>query len=145
MLCTKIKSGFRPLLHDFDMYIDAHIDTALKVTTEIKKALSSPLAEIITAAIPGNIDDTIRQQLISILGKAAMALTIASNCRQYNDATDQLNCFIKQLQEYDPHLQDAVLQKLASLLAGGLDGNRLQQSLYDLYTQAKYSAIKAKL
>lgn len=143
MLCTKMKGRLKVLLREFDDYIDAHIDTALKVTISLKKILSSPAADIITAIFPGDIDNTIRRQLIAALSKAIAVLTIADSCKQSSDINELLNCFVQQLQLHDPELQDALLQKLASLLAGHLDGQRLKQNLYDLYTQAKYAASKS--
>ena len=142
MFCTKMKIKLKSLLREFDNYVDAHIDVALKITAALKQILSSPEADIITAIIPGDLDNAIRQQLINALSKVLEALTIVANCKQYTDINDKLQCFIQQLQQYDPQLQDAILQKLASLLVGNLDGQRLKQSLYDLYTQAKYSASK---
>ena len=142
MFCTKIKGQLKSLLRQFDNYVDTNIDTALKITTGLKNILSSPTADIITAIIPGDIDNTIRQQLINALSKAVEVLTIADVCKQYTDVNDKLNCFVEQLKLRDPQLQDAILQKLASLLTSGLDGQRLKQSLYDLYTQAKFSATK---
>ena len=143
MLCSTIKSQVRTLLREFDSYIDAHIDTALQITTELRAILVSPVADILTAIIPGDIDNEIRQQLITALGKAIEALTIADNCKQYTEVDAMLNCFVQQLQQRDPEFRDAVLQKMASLLAATLDGQRLKQNLYDLYTQAKYTAAKA--
>ena len=142
MFCTKVKTQLRALLRYFDNYVDTHIEPALKITTSLKNILSSPTADIITAIIPGDIDNTVRQQLIVVLTAALEALTIADTCKQYTDINEKLNCFTQQLKQRDPQLQDAVLQKLASLLTGGLDGQRLKQSVYDLYTQAKYTATK---
>ncbi len=142
MFCSKLKTQVKALLKEFDNYIDGHIDTALQITSALKSMLSSPAANVITAIIPGELDDEIRQELVAALTKVIDALTIADTCKQYTDANDKLSCFVQQLQQRDPLLQDAVLQKLASLLAGTLDGQRLKQSLYDLYTQAKYSASK---
>jgi hypothetical protein len=144
MLCTRIKRKLRPLLHSFDALVDAHIDTALAVTTGLKKILASPVANLLTTIIPGDLDNVIRQQLIALLDKALEALTIADTCRQYTDLNDKLKCFVEQLQLRDPQLQDAILQKLASLITRGLDGGRLKQNMYDLYTQAKYAATKAE-
>ena len=142
MFCTKMKNQMRTLLKEFDSYIDAHVDTALHITTEIKNILASPVADIVTSIIPGNVDDMIRTQLLLALDKAIQALNIADACKQYTDINDKLKCFVLQLQQKDPQLQDALLQKLASLVAGHLDGQRLKQYLYDLYTQAKYSSSK---
>ncbi len=142
MFCTKMKSQLKTMLRDFDNYVDAHIDTALKITTALKKVLSSPVADVITAIIPGDIDNLIRRQLEAALSKAIAVLTIANSCKQFTEVNELLNCFVEQLKLRDPELQDALLQKLASLLAGQLDGQRLKQNLYDLYTQAKYTATK---
>ena len=144
MFCKKIKPRLKAMLHEFDSYVDAHIDTALKITVGLKRFLSSPVADVVTAIIPGDVDVIIRTQLVNALGKVIDALTIADTCRQHKDISARLECFIEQLKLYDPHLQDAILQKLASLLAGQLHGQRLKQSLYDLYTQAKYSAAKTQ-
>jgi len=142
MFCTKMKNQVRILLKEFDSYIDAHIDTALLIATGIKNLLASPVADIVTDIIPGNIDDAVRTQLLLALDKAIQALTIADTCKQCLDINDKLKCFVQQLKQHDPQLQDALLQKLASLVAGHLDGLRLKQYLYDLYTQAKYSTTK---
>ncbi len=144
MLCSKLKSSYKMLLSQFDSYLDAHIETALAVTTAISNIIASPVGDIITAIIPGNVDDAIRKELIAALGTAVEALAIADSCKLYADLNDKLKCFLQQLQLRDPQLQQAILQKLASLLAGTLDGQRLAQSLYDLFTQAKYTASKSK-
>jgi hypothetical protein len=142
MFCPKASGKIKSALKQFDQYVDAHIELALQVTTALKKILSSPVTDIITAIIPGNLDDNIRTQLINALNKAIEALTIVDSCRQCTGLDDKLKCFVQQIQQRDPQLQDAILQKLASLLASGLDGQRLKQALYDLYTQAKYVTTK---
>ena len=142
MLCTKIKSNLKALLRKFDSYVDTHVDTALKVTTALKQILASPVADVITAIIPGDLDEKIKTKLVDGLGKVTAALAIAETCKEITDVNAKLQCFVTQLNLHDPNLQDAILQKLASLLAGHLDGQRLKQSLYDLYTQAKYAAGK---
>ena len=142
MFCTKMKSELRQILKQFDQYVDAHVDTALHITAALKSILASPAADIITAIIPGDLDDAIRKQLLAALDKAITALAIADTCKLYMTTEEKLKCFVQQLQQRDPQLQDALLQKLASLLTGALDGQRLRQYLYDLYTQAKYSTAK---
>jgi len=142
MMATKIKSKLKALLGQLDNFIDAHIHTALRLTRAMKDILGSPVADIITLLIPGNADDVLKDKLVNALSKAIDALTIAEQCQQHTDLNEKLKCFMQQLQLRDPHLQDALLLKLASLLTSHLDGRRLKQSLYDLYTQAQYSAAK---
>lgn len=142
MFCDKIKPKVRVMLKQFDTYVDSHVDMALKVTAAIKAALDSPLAGILVAVIPGDLDNTLRTQLSAALQKALEALAIVNDCKQYTALDDKLQCFASEIKQRDPQLQDAILQKLASLMAGELDGQRLKQNLYDLFTQVKYSAGK---
>ena len=142
MFCTKINGQIRQALRQFDSYIDTHIDTALSITTQLKNSIASPVADIITAIIPGNLDDMVRGRLLFALDKAIEALAIADTCKLYTDMNDKLKCFIQQIQLREPDLRDALLQKLASLLAAHIDGQRFKQNLYDLYTQVKYTANK---
>jgi hypothetical protein len=142
MFCRKMKSQVRLLLQQFDNYLEQNVDTALQITTSIKRFLESPVADILTVIIPGSVDDIIRRQLIYALDKSIEALAIADSCKEYTDIGEKLRCFATQLKQREPDMQDALLQKLASLLAGTLDGNRLKQSIYDLYTQVKYTTGK---
>ena len=142
MLCPKAGGKLRSALKQFDQYVDAHIETALKVTIALKNLLNSPAADILTTIIPGELDNVIRTQLLNATIKAVEVLTIADNCKQCTDPEEKLQCFVQQIKQRDPNLQDAILQKLASLLAAELDGQKLKQALYDLYTQAKYVTSK---
>jgi len=138
MFCTNANAEIKSALKQFDQYVNTHVETALQITTALKNMLNSPAADIITAIIPGTVDDVLRTQLLNALNKITEALSIVDNCKQFTDLNDKLKCFVQQLSQRDPQLQDAVLLKLSSLLAAELDGQKLKQSLYDLYTQAKY-------
>lgn len=142
MFCNKLRGRIKQILQQFDDYLDEHIDLALSVTTALKNLLSSPMADILTAIIPGDLDNVIRQHLLAALEKATETLLIADKCRQHQTLADKLLCLAEELQQRSPELRDALLHKLASLVAGEMDGQRLKQNLYDLYTQAKYAALK---
>lgn len=142
MLCTNIRNKLKALLRHFDNYVDGHIDIALKITTGLKQVLSSPEADILTAIIPGDADDKLKLKLENALSEAIDVLSIVDSCRQLTDTNSKLQCFVTQLQQKDPQLQGAILQKLAAFIAGRLDDQKLRQNLYDLYTQAKYSSGK---
>jgi len=141
-MCKKLKEKVKNLYREFDDYLNANIDTALKVTTALRKVLASPVADILTAIIPGELDDMIRARLVDALGKAITALTILEHCKGSMEIDEKLKCFYEQLNNLDPNLQDAVLHKLASLMVCYLDGQRYKQSKYDLCTQAKYTVTK---
>jgi len=142
MFCNKMRGRIKRILQQFDEYLDEHIDLALSVTTALKKFLSSPAGDIITALIPGDLDNVIRQHLLTALEQAINALQITDKCRKHENIADKLLCLAEEMRQRSPELRDALFHRLASLVASELDGQRLKQSLYDLYTQAKYSAMK---
>jgi hypothetical protein len=142
MFCIKIRQRIKRVLQEADEYLDNHVEMALKVTMKLKQLLASPGADLITALIPGTLDDLVKQRLIKALEEVICLLTIADECKEHKDVSERVTCFAKQLQAHAPELRDALLLKMASLLASRLDGNRLKQNLYDLYSQAKYVAIK---
>ena len=142
MFCNKLRGRVKRILQQFDEHLDEHIDLALRVTTGLKQLLASPMADVLTAIIPGDLDNIVRQHLLVALQKAIDALQLADKCRAEADINRKLLCLAEELNQRSPELRDALLHRLASLMAGELDGNRLKQNLYDLYTQAKYTATK---
>ncbi len=144
MLFAKIKSKLNVLLNEFDNFIDSHLNIALQITTELKNILSAPPSDILSAIIPASLTPALRQEIITALDKAVTTLNLAETCKQYTDLNEKLNCFIQQVKKMEPDLQEAVLQKVASLLTGILHGNSLKQYLYDLYTQTKFSTLKSE-
>lgn len=139
MFGNKIKGQIKDLLQHFDKAVEGHIDTALKITTRIKAMLNSTQGDILLTIVAGlENKEIVKAGLNEILG----TLSSANECKQCSEVGAKLSCFIQQLKHYDPKLQEALLQKLASLLTGYLDGFRMKQVIYDLYTQGKYSATK---
>ena len=141
-MCNKLKSRLKKALVYFDNYVDAHVDTALQITMAIQKLLNSPVLDVLTTIIPGQVDNIIRSQMQSALNTAVDALSIADACKSCTDLNSKLSCFMNELKKMHPDLQDAILQKLASLIAAHLHNNKLQQCFYDLFTQSKYTSLK---
>ena len=142
MFCSGLRKKLKKALAAFDNYVEAHVDIALSITTAIKNVLQSPVADLITAIIPGDLDGILKLKAIGILTASVDALTIVKKCESETDVNKKLQCFIDGIKQLDPKLQDALLIKLASLLTAGLDDNKLAGNLYDLYVQAKFVATK---
>ena len=139
MFGNKIKGQIKDLLQQFDKAVEGHIDTALQITNRVKALLNSSQGDLLITLVAGlENKEIVKAGLNEILG----VLTSANGCKQCSELGAKLSCFIQQLKQYDPKLQDALLQKLASLLTGYLDGGRMKQVIYDLFTQAKYSTAK---
>lgn len=142
MFCDKLRLKIKSLLRQFDSYVEENVDTALKVTTALKAVLSSPVAEILTAIIPSDVDEFVRAKLVYGLGVAIDGLNIVNECKNAVNLEDRLKCFTTEIKKRNPELQEALLSKLASILARTLDDDKKAQHIYDLFVQAKYSAAK---
>ena len=140
--CKSVKTKVKSLMKEFDSFIQAHVEVALQVTTEIKKLLSGPVGIIITSVIPGSIDDAIRVKLLQILPEAIDTLMILDACKSKTSLNEKISCFITELKKVDPELQEAILHKLATILTRELDNNKLAQNIYDLFVQVQYSINK---
>lgn len=142
MFCIKMRQRIRQVMLQFDAYVDAHAETALRITTALKSALESPVADMVTLLIPGTADDALKQQLQKVLERVTDTLLVLSKCSNEGDMNKKLQCLAGELLRQPPDVRDALLHKMASLLTGALDGNRLKPRLYDLYVQARYTAMK---
>lgn len=111
---------------------------ALKFTTELKAALSSTEAILITSIIPGDLDEEIRTKLISILGQVIPLLSVSQTCG------GDLDCWAKSLAALPTDVQDALLIKFAQKIVAYLDDNKLKQNKYDSYTQIHFSTTIAQ-
>lgn len=125
------------LLRHFDKLLNDNLDIALKIADSVRGFITSPVADLLGTLLPPATENVLRQKISSALDAVIQALTIAEECKQCTDTAARLACFIRQLQQYDPELQNTFLVKFAALLAANLDDNRLKQQFYDLFAQAK--------
>ena len=140
--CTEIRLKIKVLLRQYDQFVEENVGMALEVTTALKGILSNPLTQVLTAIIPSDIDEVIRVRLVDALGKAIDVLNVVNACKGETTIEGKVLCFVDAVKKFNPAMQDALLHKLASLLARELDGNTKAQHIYDLFVQAKFSSAK---
>lgn len=143
MICSTLRKKLKTIIPQWDAHVEECIRIALDVTTVLHRFLQSPAADLLTAIIPGNLDDLLRQQLLVALQYAIDALGMSASCVTAPTLNDKVQCMAKYLLTLSVDKRDALLLKLASIITARLDGNRKKQNVYDLLTQACYSAEKA--
>lgn len=74
-----------------------HSHVAVKVTDELRKVVASPVADLLTALIPGDLDNEIKYKLRQELPKIAAKVAIAHNILQ---ATDDPTTALVKIREY---------------------------------------------
>lgn len=111
------------------------------IVNRIKEAVESDTAATLTRIIPSEIDDTIREVLIEMLGRVSVALTKAPN--EAEGVADQLDDLIEEIKQLPEALRNGAYAKLsAMLLAYRDDWKEEREAMYDLYSQILY--IKSK-
>lgn len=140
--CKSLRIKIKGLLRQFDSYLERNVDTALKVTTALKYFLDSPIAQILTAVIPTDVDEIIRKKVVYGLSIAVDTLNVVDACKGTQGMEEKVQCFLSEIRKREPALQDAILHKVASIITATLDDNKKSQHVYDLLVQATFSAKK---
>jgi hypothetical protein len=90
----------------------------VEIVDNVKKAAESPVADILTAIIPGTIDDTIKTKLRAWLPKLLIELKLAESCSHLTNPNEIVNCAITTLQKINGDwTQDAIRKKFYDNLA----------------------------
>lgn len=140
--CDKFRARVKKALKGFDAFIDKYTGIALAVTTNIKKAINSPVADVLAAIIPGTVDDKILAKARQALEISVDALGIYAECDKRETLEEKIQCLINAIRLLPKDAQNAVLIKLAARMTAEMDDNRYAQHMYDLYTQGAYSSSK---
>lgn len=117
-----IGNWIKGLLDGIPNEIREKAEIALRVTDLIKQYIDSPVADIITAVIPGDLDDEVKEKIRACLIR--------------------LEGWLHALHTTDKKQLHAILIKIASEITACLDDNELPENRYDTITQVVYSSKK---
>jgi hypothetical protein len=92
---SAIKKIFDKLPQEFKTAI--HIGVA--VVDNMKSFVDSPIADVLTAIIPGDLDDRIKEELRKYLPKIVIEMKLAEQCSELTDPNEIVACAIKTLQQ----------------------------------------------
>ena len=130
--------------------IPAELKTAIHigviVAENIKSFVDSPAADILTAIIPGDIDDRIRDILRSKLPLILSELKLADSCSEITDPAQLTNCAVKLIQSLDGDIKSSFLHTISILVAEAAADGKLSWSdgvyLLEWYYQHKYKSAE---
>lgn len=128
--------------------IPAEMKTAIHigvvVTENIKSFVDSPVADILTVLIPGDIDDDIKNCLRAKLPVILTELKLADSCAGLTDPQQITACALKVLQGLDGGIKSAFLHNLSIFVAQIASNGKLTWSdgvaILEWYYQNKYKA-----
>lgn len=143
MFINRIISWVKNLFNSIPKEIREYASQSLEITRNIKKFLESPVADIITAIIPGTWDDALKTQALKYLTEAIPYLTIVDECDESATPEEMIKCWVDKLGQYKPDVRNALLFQLATLLTDRFDSDeKIKQSFYSLAVQANYTHAK---
>jgi len=114
---SKIWNEIKALFDGIPAELKTAIHIGVEVAENVKTFVDSPAADILTAIIPGNIDDEVKSWLRAKLPPILTELKLADSCGQLTDPGDITKCAVRVLQGLDKNIQKAFLHNLSILIA----------------------------
>lgn len=114
---TKIWTEIKSLFASMPSELKTAIHIGVQVTQNIKTFVDSPAADVLTAIIPGDIDEQIKNWLRAKLPAILIELKLAESCSGLTDPAAITACAIKVLQGLDGDIQSAFFHNLSILVA----------------------------
>lgn len=143
MFCAGVFNKLKLIKKEYErLDSSGAIDKAIALTTNLRNALNSTVANIIIDIIPGNLDAAARNAMVNVLDTSIKELDIIKGCSTLPNIQDKITCLIDKLAGIGNVTQDALIVKLLSLLIKGLDSAQLKQHYYDTIAQ---TAVNVKL
>ncbi len=140
---SKIFDFLKSLFINVDNWVKNHIQPSIKFVENLKGILESPVADIVTALIPGDVDDKIRAFLLANCGKALNALAITQDIANEPDPVQAIIKLLQYLKTATPAMKAAIYKQLASEMAKLSNGGKevVKGHSVDLLTQLEYSKL----
>ena len=114
---SKIWNQVKALFDGIPAELKIAIHVGVIVTENIKNFVDSPAADVLTALIPGDIDDKIKNWLRAKLPVILTELKLADSCGTLTDPNEITACAVKVLQGLDGDIKSGFLHNLSILLA----------------------------
>ena len=114
---TRIWNQIKELFNGIPSDLKTAIHIGVLVTENIKNFVDSPAADVLTALIPGNVDDEIKNLLRAKLPSILTELKLADSCSILTDPAEITACAVKVLQGLDGDVKSAFLHNLSILIA----------------------------
>lgn len=121
----KIFAFLKNLFRNLKALAEKFVKPSVIVVENLKKAVESPLAPVITAIIPGTWDDKIVEKLKQHLPRILQILKISEECLKLTKAEDIILCAINKLKEYSPEARSANYHSIAALLSVALSDKKI--------------------
>jgi hypothetical protein len=114
---SKIWAGITTLFDKLPTELQFAAQIAVTITQNIKNFTDSPIANVITTLIPGDLDDKIKSWLSTQLPNILTSLRLVEVIADSKDQNEAVASAIKIVQTMDSNVQSAFLHDLGVLIA----------------------------
>ena len=130
------------MFDDVNAWIYDHVQPSIDTLEKIKACVNSPICDVLTTLIPGNIDDAIAAWIKANVQKAIDALGISKEITGEKDFAKKLALLVEYLRILSPEERNGYYFRLASLTAQA-SGNAktVKGNSVDLLVQMQYSKM----
>jgi hypothetical protein len=144
-LFEKIKGFVQNLFQTVFDFARKNSGIAVTVVENIKWAVNHPYADIITALIPGDVDNQVVRTLRRVLPKVAFKLALAHRIVNENDTnTDVIEAIINYLKDAHPEAKTSFYVMFAAELNLALPDGKITISEAIILSQIAYNELIAK-
>src|SRR5688500_15896141 len=123
-----IWAAIQRIFKRFPKPLKAAIHTGVIITEQLRNFTDSGVADILTAIIPGDVDDRIKFTLRTELPRIVENLKLAENCANQKDVNAIMKCAISTLQNISKDFEMAFLHSISIMIAQALSDGKLTWS-----------------
>lgn len=123
-----IWSAIKGLFHNLAEEEKKLLPIVVTIIQNIKTFSDSPVADVLTALIPGDVDDKLCARLQDFLPKILTQLNMLNTCQALPDANAQLQCILTNLKLSSDDAKNIYYHGLASLILTELSDGKLSWS-----------------
>jgi hypothetical protein len=136
--------SIKNLFDKVEAEVKKDVVVAITVVQQVKAVVDSPVADIVTALIPGNVDDQIKARLREILPKLILELSLVESVTDIEDQNERLQVILDKLKLSSDAVKNAFYHSLASIILEKLSDGKLSWSdavaISEYYYQNKVKA-----
>lgn len=139
----KIFAFLKKLFSRSQALIKKYVRPSVEVVNLLKTFFDSPAVPILTALIPGHIDDVLAAQIKTTLPVVLKVLGFADECTNRLNGETVLQCAVAKLRLMSEDAQKAAAHNIAALLAEYLSDGRLTWTECIHLAEMTYTELKA--
>jgi len=138
----KIFAFISTLFTNLNNWIYDHVQPSIETLQRLKEVVDNPVIDALTAVIPTQFDDKVKDWIRENLNKAIDVLGVVADIEAQPTWDLKLAKLIEYLRTLTPAMRSAVYHKLASEMAKASGGrDNVKGHSVDLLTQIQYSKL----